>query len=145
MPPYVLFLSSTLPPFALFLPHHRFCPLLLLTLFPIAKNVYDAPLGFRSENPVDVPTCILDKMLRAFTYIILRRMWSDWIYIYRDTGIKWIKLTSQKWRMLFMQQVVFRSRVKPRGHCVRYRDIYSRFLLFRIDISANPAWRRDFK
>lgn len=33
----------------------------------------------------------------------------------------------------------FWSRVKPRGHCIRYRDIYSRFPLLRIDISAKPA------
>lgn len=50
---------------------------------------------------MDVPTraCIQNKMLRAFTYITSNVERPD---IYRDTGIKWIKLASQKWHALFM-------------------------------------------
>lgn len=39
----------------------------------------------------------------------------------------------------------FWRRVKPRGHCIRYRDIYSRFPLLCIDISAKLARTRDFE
>lgn len=87
---------------------------------------------------MDLPTreCIRDKMLRAFTYITSNVERPD---IYRDTGIKWIKLASQKWRTLFMQQAVFGAEFKLRGHCIRYRNIYSRFPFLRVDVSAKPG------
>lgn len=120
---------------------HRSCPLLLLTLFPIAENVYDAPLEFRPKNPMDVPprACNLDKMLRAFTYITSNVERPD---IYRD---KMNKISITKVAYVIYVASCFWSRVKSRGHCIRYRDIYSRFPLLRIDISARSEERFRIK
>lgn len=79
---------------------------------------------------MDVPTraCILDKMLRAFTYITSNVERLD---ICISGYVNKISIT----KMAYVIYVAscFWSRVKPRGHCIRYRNIYSRFsLLFAL-------------
>lgn len=116
MPPPVPFLSPNLSPPGRSPLVAPVPALLLLTLFPIAENVYDAPLGFRPRNPVDVPTrtCILDKTLHLR---ILRRMWSDRIYIcISGYGNKMDKISITKMAYVIYVASCFWSRVKQRGH-----------------------------
>lgn len=60
-----LFPPSLLLILLLFPPRHWSCPLLLLTLFPIAETVYDASLlGFARKNPMNA-----DARARTHTHV----------------------------------------------------------------------------